>query len=216
MFLPPASCVAHFSRAKYPLAMVAKAAQVLGSKIMIGYDIGCDFEVTVANSSLGALVRELGIQFCVNAFHGYSHAYNCQVAYHPTAIPGMGIEDLEVAERIFSSSNHLAPVIRHASRYRRWSLIDLHFHQWDDEKYSNLGLMLLNNLEQALEIVQTDGPILERTLAALGLTQNDLDRYHAEERKFFSELRDEHDSNLHAIAYVEALQELQSVRYNCH
>ena len=76
--------VAH--SAKYPLAMVAKAQEVLGANITIGYDIGCAFNATVRNSSLGPAARTLNTKFCVNAFHGYSHAYNCQVAYHPNTI----------------------------------------------------------------------------------------------------------------------------------
>lgn len=183
--------------------MVAKVLEVLGPQVMIGYDIGCEFGITVSRSSLGAAVREAGIRFCINAFHGYSHAYNCQVAYHPSAIHGMGLEVLEVPERIFSSSNQLAPIIRYTSPYRRWSLIDLHFQQWDHKKYSNLSLMLLNNLEQALEIIRTQTPVLEQALQSLNLTPQDINRFHAEERKFFSELRDEQDSNLHAVAYVE-------------
>lgn len=179
---------------------------------MIGYDIGCTFDETVQNSSLGPAARDLGTKFCVNAFHGYSHAYNCQVAYHPNTIPGMGLEDLEVAERIFSSSNQLAPIVRYASKYRRTMLIDQFFQQWDHEKYSNLGLMLLNNMEQALEIVHLQAPALEQALKSLGLTHADIDRFHAEERKFFAELRDEQDGNLHAVAYVEALLELRAAK----
>ncbi|CDO75653.1 hypothetical protein BN946_scf184941.g6 [Trametes cinnabarina] len=197
--------------AKYPLAIVAKALAVLGTRLMIGYDIGCDFLKTVNGSSLGPKARELETRFCVNAFHGYSHSYNCQVAFHPNTIAGMGLEDLEGLERIFSSSNQLAPIIRYASRYRRASLIDLFFHQWDDEKYANLGLMLYNNLVQALKIVREQGPVLEKALESLQLSREDLDMFAVEEREFFLQLRDEQDSNLHVVAYVEALQELRSV-----
>ncbi|OSD07636.1 hypothetical protein PYCCODRAFT_1359298 [Trametes coccinea BRFM310] len=197
-------------QAKYALAMVAKLHAALGGRLMIGYDIGCDFSETVNNSSLGPEVLALGTRFCVNAFHGYSHSYNCQVVFHPNVIVGMGLEDLEVLERIFSGSNHLAPVVRYASRYRRWVLIDQYFQQWDQEKYANIGLMLFNNLSQALDIVRTQSPVLEQALKSLQLTHADLDRFANEEREFFLNLRDEEDHNLHAVAYVEALQELRS------
>ncbi|KAI9063698.1 hypothetical protein FKP32DRAFT_1676382 [Trametes sanguinea] len=197
-------------QAKYALATVAKSQNTLGAKLMIAYDIGCDFSETVQNSSLGPQAIALGTRFCVNAFHGYSHSYNCQVVFHPNVIVGMGLEDLEVLERIFSGSNQLAPVIRYASRYRRWVLIDQYFRQWDVEKYANIALMLLNNLTQALEIIRTQTPVLEQALKSLQLTPDDLDRFAVEEREFFLQLRDEEDSNLHAVAYVEALQELRS------
>ncbi|KAH9885089.1 hypothetical protein C8Q73DRAFT_749296 [Cubamyces lactineus] len=196
--------------AKYALAIVAKAHEVLGANIMIGYDIGCAFKETVRNSSLGPQMHALGTRFCVNAFHGYSHAYDCQVMNHPNTIQGMGLEDGEVLERVFSASNQLAPVIRYSTPYLRRVLIDLHFQQWDHEKYSNIGLMLYNNIVQALDIVNSQTSSLEQTLSALELTREDLVRFEEEERKFFAELRDESDSNLHAVAYVEALQELRT------
>ncbi|KAL7283107.1 LOW QUALITY PROTEIN: hypothetical protein ACG7TL_002532 [Trametes sanguinea] len=197
--------------AKYPLAIVAKALDVLGERLMIGYDIGCEFLKTVNSSSLAPAARELELRFCVNAFHSYSHSYNCQVAFHPMTIAGMGLEDLEVMERIFSSSNQLAPIVRYASRYRRSSLIDVFFRQWDDEKYANLGIMLFNNLVQALDIVREQGPVLEQALQSLQLSHKDLEGFSVEERQYFLELRDEQDSNLHAVAYMEALQEFRSV-----
>ena len=40
-------------RAKYPLSMVAKAMDTLGSNLQIGYDIGCVFGRTILSSSLG-------------------------------------------------------------------------------------------------------------------------------------------------------------------
>ncbi|OSD02720.1 hypothetical protein PYCCODRAFT_1444831 [Trametes coccinea BRFM310] len=197
--------------AKYPLAIVAKALDVLGERLMIGYDIGCEFLKTVNSSSLAPAARELELRFCVNAFHSYSHSYNCQVAFHPMTITGMGLEDLEVMERIFSSSNQLAPIVRYASRYRRSSLINVFFRQWDDEKYANLGMMLFNNLVQALDIVREQGPVLEQALQSLQLSHKDLEGFSVEERQYFLELRDEQDSNLHAVAYMEALQEFRSV-----
>ncbi|KAI9060960.1 hypothetical protein FKP32DRAFT_1678555 [Trametes sanguinea] len=171
-------------QAKYALATVAKSQNTLGAKLMIAYDIGCDFSETVMNSSLGPQALALGTRFCVNAFHGYSHSYNCQVVFHPNVIVGMGLEDPEVLEHIFSGSNQLAP--------------------------ANIALMLLNNLTQALEIIRTQTPVLEQALQSLQLSRDDLDRFAVEEREFFLNLRDEEDSNLHAVAYVEALQELRS------
>ncbi|KAI9068752.1 hypothetical protein FKP32DRAFT_1671949 [Trametes sanguinea] len=171
---------------KYPLAIVAKSLVVLCTHLMIGYDIGCDFLKTVNGSSL-----------------------RLKVAFHPNNITGMGLEDLEGLERIFSSSNQLAPIIHYVSHYRRTSLINLFFHQWDDEKYAHLGLMLYKNLVQALRIVHEQGPILEKALESLQLLREDLYMFAVEEQKFFLQLCDKQDSNLHRVAYVEALQELR-------
>lgn len=179
---------------------------------MYGYDIGCVFEDTLLRSSLGELFRASGSRFCVPAFHGYSHSYKCQVKYHPNGITGVGLEDFEESERVFNRSNELATVIRCASTFRRHLLIDLFFRQWDHERYGNLGQFLHDNYVQALDIISSQGAILEQMLIDLSLHPDDLPPLEAEEKQYFSELRDEDPANLHTIAYVEALQALTKAR----
>jgi hypothetical protein len=81
----------------------------------MGYDIGCVFQKTISSSSLGTRFTESKSRCCVNAFHGYSHNFACQTQNHPNVIDGVGIEDLETMERVFSSSNQVAGVTRYAS-----------------------------------------------------------------------------------------------------
>ncbi|RDB25832.1 hypothetical protein Hypma_006599 [Hypsizygus marmoreus] len=113
--------------AKYPLAMVAKALEVLGPQHLVGYDIGCQFQSTISTSSLGPKFTEEKCRCCLNAFHGFTHNYLCQLHHHPNCIDGMGIEDLETLERVFSLSNALAPITRYMTAYRRRVFIDLYF-----------------------------------------------------------------------------------------
>ena len=185
---------------------------ILGGKNLIGYDIGCVFGETVRRSSLGPQFAATGSRVCVNAFHGYSHSYNCQVHHHPNVIKGIGIEDLETLERIFSGSNFLATLVRYASPYRRHQLITLYFQHADHEKYGNTGCMLYNNFKQAREIVTKQAVVLEQTLVTLNITKEELAQYCEEERAFFETLHEEPEANHHAIAYVEALQALQKAK----
>ncbi|KAJ8463735.1 hypothetical protein ONZ51_g10067 [Trametes cubensis] len=67
--------------ARYPIAMMAKALDVLGERLAVGYDIGCAFDGTIRRSSLGPRFTQLHSRMCVNAFHGYSHEYSCQVQH---------------------------------------------------------------------------------------------------------------------------------------
>ncbi|KAI0753042.1 hypothetical protein C8Q80DRAFT_1342386 [Daedaleopsis nitida] len=172
--------------AKFPLAITSQLIEVIQTSIMLGFDIGCTFKITLKNSSLGTAFEALGGRVCVNAFHGYSHSYPCQLHNHPNVIPGMGLEDLETLERVFSASNQLASVTRYASAYRRSLLIHTYFRQWDEDKYTNQGLFLYNNCAQALDIIKTKRPVLEESLALWT------------------------PWDLHAVAYVEALQELRA------
>ena len=191
--------------------MVAKAMDAFDSRLLIGYDIGCVFGGTILSTSLGAKFRESGSRTCVNAFHGYSHNYECQCKNHPNNIAGMGLEDLETLEWVFSSSNALAAVTRYASAYRRRMYIELHFKQWDEDKYCNLATMLRNNYHQALDIIKNDGRAVDEAKRSLGVTEEDLESWKAEQEEYFLVLGDEPESKVRAIAYVELLQKLRQL-----
>lgn len=181
----------------------------LGPNLLVGYDIGCSFSSTVASSSLGQRFKSLGHRLCVDAFHGYAHNFACQKKHHPNAIEGAGLEDLETMERIFSASNAVASLTRHATKYRRRVFIDLFFQQWDEDKYNNLALMLYNNYRQALKILAEEGTALEYAKADLGLTDDDLDRYLAAEKEYIVQLQEPPEWNASAVSYVTLLIKLR-------
>lgn len=188
--------------------MVAKALEVFGDRLLLGYDIGCSFKETVKRSSLSEQFEAQKCRCCTNAFHGTAHNYACQTENHPNIIEGMGLEDLETLERVFSASNSLASTTRYASAYRRRVAIDLFFQQWNDEKYTNTGVMLYNNYVQALKILDADAIALADSMATLNITTQDLVRWQDEERKYFRNIGKENEWDVFAVAYVEALQDL--------
>ena len=52
----------------------------------------------------------------MGAFHGYAHARGCQIDFHPRiADIGMGLEDFEGCERLFSNTNRFAGMSRWVS-----------------------------------------------------------------------------------------------------
>lgn len=195
--------------------MLAKIIKTHPPNTLGGYDIGCSFEGTVKRSSLRELYEQTNTRIVVNAFHGYTHSYECQLKYHPNVIKGIGLEDLETMERIFSASNQLASVTRHSSKYRRRLYIEAHSKQWDDDKYQNLGTFLIGNVRQALDIIQLDGKALDDAMAQLQITHTDLDDWTREEHEFFSQLGKESDYDLQAITYVELLQEFRDLENQC-
>jgi hypothetical protein len=202
-----------YFRAKYPLAIVACALQALGTRLLVGFDIGCSFSVTLDSSSLGQEFQVSSSRCCVNAFHGYSHNYSCQARNHPNNIEGMGLEDLKGMERIFSGSNQLATVIRYATAYRRRQFIDLYLRQWDADKYENLATWLYNNYVQALKIIQEETFALEHATESLQIAgTQELDCWQAEELEYLQTLGNKDDYDVMAVAYIERLQELDDIR----
>ncbi|KAI0346613.1 hypothetical protein BDW22DRAFT_1462444 [Trametopsis cervina] len=197
--------------AKYPLATVAKVLENLGEDTLGGYDIGCALVSTVQRSSLAQAFHEKNGSFCVCAFHGYSHCHTCQMQFHPNNLKGAGLEDLETMERIFSASNQLASVTRYASPYRRRLFMEAYFRQWDEDKTLNTGTFILSNYKQALEILEHDGEVLREGMKSLAITSADMDAWEHEELCFFSHLGEEAEYDVHAVAYVELLQELRDL-----
>lgn len=124
---------------KYALSMADTVMNVYGAHQAIGYDIGCSFSSTIRNSSLSAKALALFLELLVNAFHGHAHNRLCQLVYHPLFRKILGIEDLESCERIFSGSNPTARVIRHASHFHYVQFLDLHFSQWNEDRYLDLS-----------------------------------------------------------------------------
>ncbi|KAJ3530902.1 hypothetical protein NM688_g7648 [Phlebia brevispora] len=197
--------------AKYPLAIVNKVLDTHETKTAGAFDIGCAFSSTIKRTSLGPKFQEKEGFLCVNAFHGYSHNYQCQLKFHPSVIEGMGLEDLETMERIFSSTNRLASVTRYMWSYRWRLFIETYLEQWDDEKYANLGVFLLNNIRQALKIIKEEVPAIEDTMCKQNVSHNDLDAWEKEQVQFFENINKETLYDVHAVAYVELLEELRQL-----
>lgn len=201
-----------WDRAKYPLAILAKAVAVIENNSAQAMDIGCGFSVTVENSSLASAVKDKNVAFLVNAFHGYSHNIQCQLKNHPNIFEGVGLEDFETMERIFSASNALASVIRYASPYRRRLYIDAFFRQWDEDKYANLGTFILNNYKQALDILDNDTRTLEESKQKFNVSDEDMDCWEREQAAFFATLGQEPAAYTLQVEYVELLQALQAAQ----
>ena len=86
------------------------------------------------------------MQLVVNVFHGHAHNHMCQLQYHPLYLPGTGLEDFETCEHVFSSSNATAVLICHASYFHYIQYLELHFSQWDADKYAELSTLFLSHL----------------------------------------------------------------------
>ncbi|KAF8161430.1 hypothetical protein B0H34DRAFT_781939 [Crassisporium funariophilum] len=188
-----------------PLAVVGKALDVLGERLLIGYDIGCLFGKTILSSCIGEAFQRSKSRCCVNTFHGYLHSFDCQKQHHPNSIEGMGLEDLETLERVFSASNVLAGVTQYMSRYQRRVFIDLFFKQWDTEKYENIGNMIHNNYLQALWVIEKEEPALHKAKTELGITDENFQNWQQEEATYFRSLGKEPKDDVRRVAYVELL-----------
>ena len=117
-------------------------------------------------------------------------------------------------ERIYSSSNQVAGVTRYASAYHRHVFIDMFFQQWDADKYQNLATLLFNNYRQSLSIIKDEGTAVEEAMRGLGISSNDLETWHREQVSFFESIGEESPWDIHAMTYVELLQELSSTEYH--
>ncbi|KAG1856478.1 hypothetical protein F4604DRAFT_1590377 [Suillus subluteus] len=210
-------CVVEMKRsgelAKYGLAVTNRLLDICGNDQALGHDIGCSSRKTIAASSIGARAKALNLIVAVNSFHGYAHNRCCQLQNHPLYLEGFGNEDLETCERIFSSSNSAAVLIRHASHFHWTQFLDLHFDQWDRDKYLELSRFLCNNYVQALKIIEDYTPLLEEFKSRKLLADQDFVQWHQEEVEFLSNLAIEPPSDVLAVAYVEELEKLRLAEF---
>ncbi|KAI6029226.1 hypothetical protein BKA83DRAFT_4032946, partial [Pisolithus microcarpus] len=58
--------------AKYPLAVLKCLLAVYGENSTLFYDIGCAFNTSVRNSTLGPTMHTLNLCLMVGAFHGHA------------------------------------------------------------------------------------------------------------------------------------------------
>jgi hypothetical protein len=132
-------------RAKYGLVTIDKLLSVFGSCLLMGYDIGCTFQGTVAHSALlGSQAQEMKFDMCVSSFHGPAHNQMCQIQNHPHNRLGAGLTDFENCETVFSSTNRIAMATCLASCYHRHQRIDIFLDSWDDDMYRNLGEYIIS------------------------------------------------------------------------
>ncbi len=113
--------------------------EVFGKRIGLAYDVGCDLQTTLMNSSLGPRARELELRLLVPAFHGHAHNRLCQLSWHPMYIEGVGKADFEGCERAYSESNQLASGTRLSTPFHHHQAIEQHWAFRSLDKYAESG-----------------------------------------------------------------------------
>ncbi|KAF8592627.1 hypothetical protein K439DRAFT_1643685 [Ramaria rubella] len=195
--------------AKYGLATLDKLLKVFKEDQCMGYDIGCLFCATVACSSLAERATRYHLLLAVNEFHGHAHNRMRQLHCHPLYLQGLGLKDLETCEHIFSSSNSVVRLIRYSSQFHWMQFLDLHFQQWDEDKYLEISRHVhYNNYKQALAIIKEYTPHVNLLKQTLKLEDSDFECWHAEELQYLHNLEKEPESDVLTVSYVEALQAL--------
>lgn len=186
--------------------------QVFGKDLGVGYDVGCKFGTTVARSELGPLASELNFKSLVGSFHGHAHNRICQLSHLATYVSGIGLEDLEGCERLFSRSNALASVTRHASSFHRRQLYSMFFENLDlSDTYTALSKFLCNNYRQALLILDGQSG-LALAMVHLGVADGStFDSWLEEERVYLQGLQKEPEQETLQLEYYGILLKLKAV-----
>ncbi|KAJ7021912.1 hypothetical protein C8F04DRAFT_972130 [Mycena alexandri] len=200
---------------KYPLAMSAELMESFGRNIGAGYDISCGFSTTLWKSLLGPRALVQNFSCLVGAFHGHAHNRLCQLKFLATYVRGLGLEDLEGCERLFSKSNANAGSVRYAGVFHRLQGLTAYFEHFDThETYANLSKFLfcckflVDNYWQALNILKTE-PALHSAMTAAGI--DNVDVFPArlqDEFKFLKSLMSEAEDDTLQMEYYQRLVNL--------
>ncbi|OBZ76606.1 hypothetical protein A0H81_03873 [Grifola frondosa] len=190
---------------KYPLAIVDKLMEVYGSDVKLGYDIACEFAKTLRSSSLGLSADLKCMSGVVPAFHGHSHNRLCQVYWHPMYMDGVGKEDFEGCERVFSESNALASRTRLSTSFHHHQAIEQFFGFWGEQKHAETGQFIFNNYKQALNIIRDSTRKLDMYEKELKTTSSDYEDYLEQEHAYLLTLKSEPPEILRKVDYMAAL-----------
>ncbi|KZT50692.1 hypothetical protein CALCODRAFT_422850, partial [Calocera cornea HHB12733] len=182
--------------AKYPISCLRKLLQVYGSDLALGYDIGCAHSGTVSRSQIGSLAQSQKLRFYVGAFHGYAHNRRCQLGFHPRFLTTAGLEDFETNERLFSKQNLTAHLFRHSSTYHRHLTLDFFWTRWDEDRRASLADWLYDKYRQALEIVRSTAPEVERIQSDHTISDDDFLGFLEEEKSYLHRLQHEPESEV--------------------
>ncbi|KAH8107285.1 hypothetical protein DFH11DRAFT_1549792 [Phellopilus nigrolimitatus] len=174
---------------KYPLAMVNRLVDVFGKDIMNASDVGCEFSATANSTPLvGPKLR-----------------------WHPLYTKGVGLEDFETCERVFSESNRVATCTRHASKFHRRQALLLHFARWNADKKAEISRFILNNYRQALRNIDTLSSELAGAQSCLGIENSAIfKQWHAEEYAYLQSLSKPQEFDVLAMQYVKTLKRLSA------
>ncbi|KAJ7027031.1 hypothetical protein C8F04DRAFT_1295641 [Mycena alexandri] len=199
---------------KYPLAMSAELMESFGRNIGAGYDISCGFSTTLWKSLLGPRALLQNFSCLVGAFHGHAHNRLCQLVFLATYVLGLGLEDLEGCERLFSKSNANAGSVRYMSVFHRLQALTTYFEHFDThETYANLSKFLVDNYWQALGILKTE-PALHSAMSAAGIDNVDVFPTRLEEEfKFLKSLMVEAEEDSLQMEYYQRLVNLADRTY---
>ncbi|OBZ74357.1 hypothetical protein A0H81_05684 [Grifola frondosa] len=195
---------------KYPLAIVNKLLHVYGHDIGLGYDIACKFTKTLSRSSLGSHAKEQRMFGIVLVFHGHSHNCLCQVYWHPMYRDGVGKEDFEGCECLYSESNALACGTRLATAFHRHQAIEQFFGFWSEQKHADSGKFIFNNYKQALDIIAEGTHKLEMYAQQLKTSDDDYEDYLRQECAYLLALKAEPPELLRKVDYMAALGHLEA------
>ncbi|KAG1805993.1 uncharacterized protein BJ212DRAFT_1283028 [Suillus subaureus] len=193
---------------KYSLATVNKLLDIFGDNQAIGSDIGCSLSKTVATSSIQDNAVNYKLLLLVNAFHGHAHNCKCQLQYHPMYLRGFGLKDLETCECIFASLNATACLIHHASYFHYSQFHDLHFNQWDMDKYFELSCFIFNNYKQVIALISDFTKELDTYCLSFLEQDMDFKTWVAKELAYLDSIASEPAHDTLTVDYVEALEKL--------
>ena len=162
----------------------------------------------------------------VGSFHGHAHNRKCQLDWHPTYVKGVGLTECEGCEHVFSMSNDLARSTRHGMQFHRHQAIEQYFAFWDEDKYAALseysianhhyltddmlGQYIYNHYREALTAAKTLKEELGDLRSQLNLTDEDFQRFHAEERAYLELSKQPPIRDQLCIKYVQVLDELET------
>ncbi|EEB91292.1 hypothetical protein MPER_10373, partial [Moniliophthora perniciosa FA553] len=132
--------------------------------------------------------------------------------WHPQYLRGVGLEDFETCERLFSQSNNLASTTRFATAFHQRQIIQEHFDFNDEDRHTASGTFIYHNYRQATERLSTDRALLEECYEQMNLSPADCEGFLNAEREHFTKDFSDPPEVTRVLDYAELLQKFWAAK----
>lgn len=121
--------------------------EISGIDVYMLYDIACLLESHLQVQGQQHILEH--VKFAIPIFHSYGHKANCQINYSPRRLPGFGLTDGEVLERLWSFLRRFGKMTKEMRPNHRVDVLTDALLFYAKKRSASLGKLLSERMKKA-------------------------------------------------------------------
>lgn len=161
----------HGERLAYPVWILNDLLNDLdetsGIDVYMLYDIACLLESHLQVQGQQHILEH--VKFAIPIFHSYGHKANCQINYSPRRLPGFGLTDGEVLERLWSFLRRFGKMTKEMRPNHRVDVLTDALLFYAKKRSASLGKLLSERMKKANNTIKNGEEELTKLLDSLAV-----------------------------------------------